>query len=95
LRPDQTSVGLLRRSIDLLDIAAVFLDEGRIDMPDARRDYGEERRLTIGKAIGGMYTLVYTERPPKTWLITAWPSSRKERALYEAGRTLNGLLPPR
>jgi uncharacterized protein len=92
--PTKRQLVLLRRNIDLLDVAAVFLDENRIDMSDSRNDYGEERRVTIGKAMGRTFTLVYTERPPKIWLITAWPSSRKERALYDAGRNPDDFLPP-
>jgi uncharacterized DUF497 family protein len=49
---------------------------------DIRFDYGEERRVTIGRIDGSFFTVVYTLRGDVTWLITAWPSNRKERALY-------------
>ncbi len=70
------------RRFDLLDMAEVFADPRRRDFPDLRIDYGEARRITIGLALGRIFTVIYTKRGPITWLITAWPSSRKERNRY-------------
>ena len=70
------------RQFDLLDMAEVFTDPRRLDLPDRRFDYGEERRATIGLALGRIFTVIYTRRGPVIWLITAWPSSRKERERY-------------
>ena len=70
------------RGFDLLDMAEVFADPSRLDFPDLRFDYGEERRVTIGLALGRIFTVIYTRRGRVTWLITAWPSSRKERNRY-------------
>ncbi|MEA2873082.1 MAG: uncharacterized protein QOH67_3058 [Hyphomicrobiales bacterium] len=76
------AVLIARRGIDLSVVSAVFDDRQRIDYADTRFDYGEERRVTIGKVDGDFFTVVYTLRGDVTWLITAWPSSRKERARY-------------
>ena len=73
---------LQARGFDLLDMAEVFADRRRLDFPDLRFGYGEERRVTIGMALGRVFTVVYTVRGPLTWLITAWPSNRKERERY-------------
>jgi uncharacterized protein len=73
------------RGFDLLDMAEVFADPDRLDFrdfPDLRFDYGEERRVSIGLALGRIFTVIYTRRGRVTWLITAWPSSRKERSRY-------------
>ena len=67
---------------DLLRMAEVFTDRERLDFPDLRFDYGEERRVTIGAAHERVFTVVYTMRGPVIWLITAWPSNRKERDRY-------------
>ena len=72
------------RGFDLLDLMEIFSDPRRLDLTDRRFDYGEERRVTIGAALGRVFTLVYTERATVTWMITAWPANRKERARYEA-----------
>jgi uncharacterized DUF497 family protein len=63
--------------------AAVFSDPQRLDARDRRKDYSEERRVTIGRALGIVLTLVYTQRGDVTWLITAWPANRKERLRYD------------
>lgn len=70
------------RFFDLMDMTEIFADEKRMDLIDNRCDYGEERRVTIGEALGAIFTVVYTMRGPVTWLITAWPANRKERARY-------------
>jgi uncharacterized DUF497 family protein len=74
------------RGIDLLGLGAVFLDSRRLDFPDRRFDYGEERRISIGAVDDRVFTVVYTVRGAVTWLIAGWPSSRKERQLYERER---------
>jgi uncharacterized protein len=71
------------RGVDLLAMGAIFADKRRRDYPDLRFDYGEARRIAIGTVRGRVFTVVYTMRGPVTWLITAWPSSRKEREHYE------------
>ena len=70
------------RGFDLLDMAEVFADDKHLDAVDSRFDYEEESRVTIGAALGGIFTVVYTMRGSTTWLITAWPANRKERARY-------------
>ena len=64
-------------------MAEVFGDRQRLDFPDFRFNYGAERRITIGTALGRTFTVVYTSRGPVTWLITAWPSNKKERERYD------------
>ena len=73
---------LADRGLNLLSMGAVFHDEKRIEFVDTRVDYGEERRVTIGQVREEIFTVAYTMRGEVTWLITAWPSSRKERARY-------------
>ncbi|MCE7030387.1 BrnT family toxin [Jiella avicenniae] len=62
--------------------AGVFLDPNRLDMIDDRRDYGEERRITIGSASGIVLAVVYTMRGDTCRIVTAWPASRKQRKAY-------------
>ncbi|MEA2877170.1 MAG: uncharacterized protein QOF14_2366 [Hyphomicrobiales bacterium] len=80
--PGKRAALIARRGIDLSVVSAVFDDRQRIDYADTRFDYGEARRVTVGKVDGDFFTVVYTLRGDVTWLITAWPSSRKERARY-------------
>jgi uncharacterized DUF497 family protein len=80
--PRKRAALIARRGIDLSVVSAAFDDGQRIDYADTRFDYGEERRVTVGKVDGSFFTVVCTMRGDVTWLITAWPSNRKERALY-------------
>jgi uncharacterized protein len=81
--PRKRAALLRDRGFDLLDMAEVFADPRRLDFPDLRLDYGEDRRVTIGQALGRTFTIVYTAREPVIWLVAAWPSNRKERARYD------------
>jgi uncharacterized DUF497 family protein len=74
---------LAERGLDLLAMAEVFADSRRLDYVDERFDYGEARRVTIGWTLGRAFTVIYTQRGSLTWLITAWPSSKKERERYD------------
>jgi uncharacterized DUF497 family protein len=80
--PSKRQALLAERHFDLRDMAEVFEDERRLEFIDSRFDYGEERRVTIGIALGRVFTVIYTMRAPVTWLITAWPANRKERDRY-------------
>ncbi|MDB5558362.1 MAG: hypothetical protein JWQ36_1296 [Enterovirga sp.] len=73
---------IAERGLDLLSLLPIFDDGARLDFEDRRRDYGEVRRVTVGEVRGRVFTLVYTLRGEVTWLITAWPSSRRERTFY-------------
>lgn len=63
--------------------ARVFLDPLRLDSEDARRDYGEERRLTLGSIERRVYVVAYTMRGQVTRLISARKANRHERRRYD------------
>ena len=64
---------------------AVRIFAGRtVEWQDARHDYGETRMIAIGKVEQDFFTIVYTDRGPVRWIVTSWPSSRKERKLWLA-----------
>ena len=81
--PAKREAILLERHFDLRDMSEVFADPARLEFTDHRFKYGELRQILIGTALGHIFTVVYTMRPPVTWLITAWPANRKERERYE------------
>ena len=80
--PAKRELLLSGRQFDLRDMGEVFDDPYRIEFIDQRKDYGEVRFVTIGKALNAIHTVVFTQRGEVTWLVTAWPSNRKERELY-------------
>lgn len=61
----------------------LFLDVGRIDRIDGRRDYGEERRITYGTIDGRLHVVVYTLRGEAIRLISARRANQQERNRYD------------
>ena len=56
--------------------------------PDDRRDYGEDRDISIGRlGSGALIVVAHTERHGRIRLISARPASRKERRIHHE-RTL-------
>ncbi len=80
--PGKRALLMVTRDIDLLDLEEIFDDPFRIKFEDVRRAFGEARHLVIGMSRGIFVTAVYTIRGNIVWLITAWPSNRKERERY-------------
>ena len=75
------------RGISFAYAARVFLDPNRLDEVDTRKNYGEERRKTIGQIETGLFSVVYTLRGSVCWIISARRASRKERRLYGQTRS--------
>jgi len=63
--------------------ARVFLDRRRLDREDTRRDYGEQRRLTLGKIEGRLFAVAYTPRSTAIRLISARKANERERRKYD------------
>jgi hypothetical protein len=71
-----------KHKIDFEFASKVFADDKRIEWEDARNDYGEIRFITIGKIINAIVTVVYTMRNKIIRIISARPSKKQERDLY-------------
>jgi uncharacterized protein len=63
--------------------AHVFLDPHRLDSADERREYDEERRLTLGMIEGRLFVVAYTLRGELVRLISARKANERERRLYD------------
>jgi hypothetical protein len=61
----------------------VFLDPHRLDNEDIRRDYSEERRLTLGKIEGRLFAVAYTTRGKVIRLISARKANEREQRKYD------------
>ncbi|WP_394042069.1 BrnT family toxin [Xanthobacter aminoxidans] len=72
-----------KRSVDLLYAALIF-DGPVLTRIDDRKDYGEERKISIGMVEDDCFVVVYTERESCIRLITAWRGGRHERSQYQA-----------
>lgn len=72
-----------RHGIGFTEARKVFLDPMRLELPDERQNYGEDRFQTIGVASGRMLVVVYTERGDSIRIISARKATRKESKSYE------------
>jgi uncharacterized protein len=63
--------------------ARVFLDPRRMDSEDRRREYGEERRITVGAVEGRLYVVAYTPRGETLRLISARKANEREQRQYD------------
>jgi uncharacterized DUF497 family protein len=61
----------------------VFLDLLRLDNKDVRHNYGEERRLTLGKIDERLFVVVYTVRGKFIRLISARKANEREQRQYD------------
>ncbi|MGA3027705.1 MAG: BrnT family toxin [Bryobacteraceae bacterium] len=74
---------IARHGVPFEYAARVFLDSHRLDAEDARRDYGEERRLTLGMIEGRLYVVANTVRGKIIRLISARKANQRERRQYD------------
>ncbi len=77
---------LRKHGIGLADAAYVFLDPDRLDLPDYRKDYGEERRIVVGTIGRRVLVVVYTWRVVVVRLISARRANEREQKRYHALR---------
>jgi uncharacterized protein len=63
--------------------ARVLLDPHCLDNEHTRRNYSEERRLTLGKIEGRLFAVAYTPRGPVIRLISARKANEREQRKYD------------
>jgi uncharacterized DUF497 family protein len=69
---------LRKHRIDFADLEPMF--EGPVsDKADRRRDYGEDRRIAVGRVSGMIVSAVYTWRGEARRIISARRANRHER----------------
>ncbi len=66
------------RGFGFEDAVKIF-ENGFIEAEDRRRDYGEQRFVTIGQVDDIVITVVWTPRENRRRIISARPASRAER----------------
>jgi uncharacterized DUF497 family protein len=69
---------LRKHGIDFADLAPLF-DGPVSDKPDQRREYGEPRRVAVGRVGGMILSVVYTWRGEARRIISARRANRHER----------------
>ena len=75
------------RGFDFAFASAIFTGP-TVERTDARRDYGEVRRIAVGRFASVVLTVIYTDRvaadsTEERRIISARVSTRRERKIYE------------
>ena len=72
-----------KHGIDFLDAPEMFTSLMLVG-PDARKDYGETRKIGFGFIRGRLMAVVFTEREPTTIrIISARKANTREEAYYQ------------
>ena len=66
------------------DTAVLIFRSAVIERIDDRFDYGETRVKAIGETGGRIIVVIYTDLPGIRRIISSWPASRKDRALWQS-----------
>ncbi|MCK5536918.1 MAG: BrnT family toxin [Bacteroidales bacterium] len=74
---------LEKHGIDFNQSKDVFNDKNRMSSPDLRKDYGEDRWITLGKITDTIIVVVYTIRNTVYRIISARYAKKKERETYK------------
>jgi uncharacterized DUF497 family protein len=72
---------LRERGLDFEDATKVFAG-WTIDIPDSRRDYGEQRINTVGYLDGRMVIVCWTRRGQDRRIISMRKANEREQARY-------------
>ena len=83
----KSSRNLRERGFDF-EFATQIFDSSTLERADSRRDYGERRVISLGKAQDIALTVVYTDRAESGGeinrrIISARKSNRRERQAYK------------
>lgn len=79
--PDKRRRTLEERGLDFEDAPKVF--EGfHLTDPDLRKDYGEDREISVGLLDGDAVVIVWTERRDSRRIISMRKADRDEREEY-------------
>ncbi|RYB04177.1 BrnT family toxin [Lichenibacterium ramalinae] len=74
---------LLDRGLDF-DTAVEVFENGTVDIPDRRRDYGEERVISVGFLRDRMVIVVWTQRGEARHVISMRKANGREQERYSA-----------
>ncbi|MBS0287998.1 MAG: BrnT family toxin [Proteobacteria bacterium] len=78
----KNQLNIEHHEIDFNDVYMVF-DNPMLKRIDNRKDYGEERWISLGKLDGVVVVVVYTVRKDVIRIISVRRGNRNERKIYE------------
>ncbi len=78
---------LTQRKLDFLDIGKIFAGQ-TLTYPDERKDYGEDRWITVGFLMGRMMIVVWTKRQERCRVVSLRKANDREKEKF--GRRMGG-----
>jgi hypothetical protein len=82
--PKKAETNLSKHGVSFAEAVTAFGDPLSMNMPDPDHSEGDQRLIVLG--VSDRYRLLvvsYTERPPRTRIISARLATRNERKQYE------------
>ena len=79
---DKAAINVDKHGISFELAALVFLDGDRLHESDDRRDYGEDRLVTMGHIENRLHVVVYTETEDAIRIISARKANKREQERY-------------
>ena len=79
--PEKREATLANRGLDFADADEVFAGL-TVQFPDERRDYGEERIITVGLLGGRMVVVIWTQRVDDRHVISMRKANDREQRRY-------------
>jgi uncharacterized DUF497 family protein len=80
--PAKAASNLAKHGISFDKAIGYFYDDNRVEEPDQRKDYGEERWHGVAMVDGILLFVVYTRRGEGVRLISARKANRREKRAY-------------
>ncbi|HZM00596.1 MAG TPA: BrnT family toxin [Planctomycetota bacterium] len=82
--PEKAASNRDKHGVGFREATTVFGDVQGLGMPDPKHSVAEHRFVLLGRSVRDRLLVVcYTERPPRTRIISARLASRRERRQYE------------
>jgi hypothetical protein len=82
--PRKAAASLKKHGVSFEEAITAFGDPLSLNMPDPDHSEGEQRFIVLGTSVRSRRVVVsYTERPPRTRIISARLATRQERRQYE------------
>ena len=82
--PKKAEANLSKHGVSFAEAVTAFGDPLSMNMPDPDHSDGEQRFIVLGMSDSYRLLVVsYTERPPRTRIISARLATRNERRQYE------------
>ncbi|MGQ0483837.1 MAG: BrnT family toxin [Hyphomicrobiales bacterium] len=78
---EKRAANIAKHGVDFLRASLIF-DGPVMEVIDDRENYGEERMVALGMAVGTVYRVVYTTRQSRIRIIGARKASRNEQQIY-------------